>query len=206
MSDEMKDFYKRNFLIEKPYEFQEEIWRKMKDNIYPLIVKAPTGSGKTEAVLAPFLHQFLINKFDIAPRLIYVLPMRVLVNNLYERIKRYSQIISPDILVKIQHGDIPDSPFFIGDIIITTLDQFVYGFARASNQVGRHIDMPAGSIAGSLVIFDEAHMYRDEYTFSVMRALMEILYHSNIPFVLMSATIPDSLPVSYTHLTLPTKA
>jgi len=186
----------RNFFEFEPYQFQLEVGEKILEGKFPLLIKAPTGSGKTEAVLFPFLNQFIDNKFYIAPRMIYVLPMRVLVNNVYERIKRYTQKISPYISVQIQHGDFPDSPFFIGDIVVTTLDQFVYGFARASQQVGRHIDMPAGAIASSLVIFDEAHMYRDEFTFSIMRAIMEILYESKIPFVVMTATMPESLEKS----------
>ncbi len=56
--------------------------------------------------------------------------------------------------------------------------------------------MPAGSIASSIVVFDEAHMYRDGFTFSIMRALMEILHKSKIPFVLMTATMPESLEES----------
>ena len=186
----------RNFFEFEPYQFQLEVGEKILEGKFPLLIKAPTGSGKTEAVLFPFLNQFIDNKFYIAPRMIYVLPMRVLVNNVYERIKRYTKKISPYISVQIQHGDFPDSPFFIGDIVVTTLDQFVYGFARASQQVGRHIDMPAGAIASSLVIFDEAHMYRDEFTFSIMRAIMEILYESKIPFVVMTATMPESLEKS----------
>jgi CRISPR-associated endonuclease/helicase Cas3 len=122
--------------------------------------------------------------------------MRVMVNSITQRINEYAKRVSPYISVKIQHGDIPDAPFFIADIVVTTLDQFVYGFARASQQVGHHIDMPAGAIASSLVVFDEAHMYRDEFTFSIMRAIMEILYESKIPFVIMTATMPESLEKS----------
>ncbi len=193
------EFYKQYFKIPEPYSHQEQLWALFEHfeiSKFPILVKAPTGSGKTEAVVAPFLKQFLNNKFSIAPRLIYVLPMRVLVNSIAKRIEKYARKISPYISVKIQHGDVPNAPFFISDIVVTTLDQFLYGFARASQQVQKHIDIPAGSIATSLVVFDEAHMYRDEFTFSIMRALMEILYHSNIPFIVMTATIPDSLTES----------
>lgn len=193
---EVQQFYKKNFHIDTPYEHQKKTWENLNAVKLPLLLKAPTGSGKTEAVLAPFLSQFIDNNFHIAPRMIYVLPMRVLVNTVAERIKRYSQKISPSISVKVQHGDIPNSPFFISDIVVTTLDQFLYGFARTSSQVGRHIDMPAGAIASSIVVFDEAHMYRDEFTFSIMRALMEILHKSKIPFVVMTATMPESLEKS----------
>jgi len=191
-----KQFYKEHFNIDPPYEHQLKMWDNIQVGIFPLLLKTPTGSGKTEAVLAPFLSQFVNNKFPIAPRLIYVLPMRVLVNSVAERIERYAQKISPYISVEIQHGDIPNSPFFIADIVVTTLDQFLYGFARASGQVGKHLDIPAGAIASSIVVFDEAHMYRDGFTFSIMRALMEILHKSRIPFVLMTATMPASLEKS----------
>lgn len=188
-----KDFYKTYFCIDNPYEYQVRVWKNFSASCLPLLIKAPAGSGKTEAVLAPFLLQFVNNSFHIAPRLIYVLPMRVLVNSIAQRIKKYAERISPHITVEVQHGDLPNSPFFIADIVVTTLDQFLYGFARSSHQVGRHIDVPAGAIASSLVVFDEAHMYRDEFTFAIMRALMEILHKSNIPFIVMTATMPKSL-------------
>lgn len=189
-----EEFYEKYLQeIFTPFKHQKDVWDKVKNLEFPLLIKAPTGTGKTEAIIAPFLDQFITNNFYIAPRLIYVLPMRVLVNSLAERIKNCAQRISPFIKVEIQHGDVPNAPFFISDIVVTTLDQFLYGFARASHQVGHHLDIPAGSIASSLVVFDEAHMYRDEFTFSIMRALMEILYKSKIPFVLMTATMPKTL-------------
>lgn len=189
----IESFYRNYLSIDSPFDHQIHMWDRIHATEFPLLLKAPTGSGKTEAVLAPFLSQFLDNKFQIAPRLIYVLPMRVLVNSVANRIKRYTQKISPHISVEIQHGDVPNAPFFIADIVVTTLDQFLYGFARASGQVGKHLDIPAGSIASSLVVFDEAHMYRDGFTFSIMRALMEILHKTRIPYVLMTATMPQSL-------------
>ena len=189
-------FYKNYFNINIPFEHQLNMWERINAVNFPLLLKSPTGSGKTESVLAPFLSQFVENKFNIAPRMIYVLPMRVLVNNIAERIKNYAKKISPLISVEIQHGDIPNAPFFISDIVVATLDQFLYGFARSSSQVGRHLDIPAGSIASSIIVFDEAHMYRDGFTFSIMKALMEILDKSHIPFVLMTATMPESLEKS----------
>jgi CRISPR-associated endonuclease/helicase Cas3 len=191
-----QDFYHKFFKIDSPYNHQQQIWEKLLKGNFPLLLKAPTGSGKTEAVLAPFLSQFLNNDFTIAPRLIYVLPMRVLANSIADRISNYARNISPNISVKIHHGDIPSAPFFIDDVVVTTLDQFLYGFARVSKQVGHHIDMPAGAIASSLIVFDEAHLYRDEFTFSIMRALLEILHASQVPFVVMTATMPLSLEES----------
>ena len=64
----------------EPYPYQKEVEKEIFNNNFPLLIKSPTGSGKTEAVIFPFLSQFLQNKFFIAPRLIYVLPVRALVN------------------------------------------------------------------------------------------------------------------------------
>jgi len=186
-------FYKNFFHFKAPNSHQLQLWDLVSKLRLPALLRAPTGSGKTEAVLAPFLNQFVENDFFLAPRIIYVLPMRVLANNIANRIKKYAQKISPHLSVELQHGDVPNAPFFISDIIVTTLDQFLYGFARSSQQIGRHIDIPAGSIASSFIVFDEAHMYRDGFTFSIMRALMEILHKSHIPFVLMTATMPETL-------------
>lgn len=193
---EANEFYDKILRIPIPYAHQIKVWEKLKNNQFPLLLRAPTGSGKTEAVLAPFLNQFIEREFPLAPRLIYTLPMRVLVNSVAERIQNHTKRLNLDVSVETQHGDRPDSPFFISDIVVTTLDQFLYGFARASKQVGYHIDIPAGAIASSLVVFDEAHMYRDGFTFSIMRALMEILSASNVPFVVMTATMPKSLEES----------
>jgi len=189
----ISDFYKNYLGIASPYKHQIKVWEIIKKRKYPILLRAPTGSGKTEAVIAPFLAQFIKNKFSIAPRLIYVLPMRVLVNSIANRIRKYAQNVSGNISVEVQHGESPNAPFFIDDIVVTTLDQFIYGYARASNQVGHHLDIPAGAIASSIIVFDEAHMYRDGFTFSIMRAIFEILHKANIPFVVMTATMPKSL-------------
>jgi len=96
-------FYRNYFGIDSPFKYQHQVWDLIHNSELPILLRAPTGSGKTEAVLAPFLAQFLEKKFPIAPRLIYVLPMRVLVNNIAKRIERYAKNISKNISVKVQN-------------------------------------------------------------------------------------------------------
>ncbi|HXK70688.1 MAG TPA: DEAD/DEAH box helicase [Caldisericia bacterium] len=98
---ELKSFYKEVLNINEPHSRQIELWNAFKENRFPIIIKAPTGSGKTEAIIAPFLYQFLEKDFHVAPRMIYVLPMRVLVNNVVERIKKCACMVSPYISVII---------------------------------------------------------------------------------------------------------
>ncbi len=109
MSSHIERFYQEKLNIASPFRYQIETWSIFEEIKFPLLLRAPTGSGKTEAVVAPFLYQFTIKKFQIAPRMIYVLPMRVLVNSIAERIKSYAQKISPIISVLAHHGERPDA-------------------------------------------------------------------------------------------------
>ncbi len=189
-----KEFYKQYLSIHEPYAHQKELYEYLWVNpTEPVALFAPTGSGKTEAAIAPFLRQFVGGSFPIAPRLIYVLPTQALCNKTGERIQGYANNVSPKIKVEVHHGAHPFDAFFMADIVVTTLDQFVYAYARASEGVGRHLDFPAGSIASSIVVFDEAHMYQSAFTFSIMRAMLEILRSAQVPIILMTATMPESL-------------
>jgi CRISPR-associated endonuclease/helicase Cas3 len=162
----------------------------------PLLLRLPCGYGKTESVVIPFLTQTITGKWSLAPRMIYVLPTRALCNQIRDRICRYSEkvheLTDKIITVGIEHGISSLDPLFFSDICVTTFDQFLYGYARTKQQIGRHFDLPAGAIANSIVVFDEAHLY-SPYTHSLMRAMIEILKASRIPTVIMTATMPKSL-------------
>lgn len=177
-----------------PYPHQQEVFNKLREAPeVPLLVRAPTGSGKTEAAVAPFLSQFISGQWPLAPRLIYVLPTQALCNQMHERLQQYALEVDNKLKVGLHHGAHPREPMFFADIVVTTLDQFIYGYARASSHVGRHVDIPAGSIAGSVVVFDEAHMYHDPFTFAMLRAIIEILHEARVPTVTMTATMPPTL-------------
>jgi CRISPR-associated endonuclease/helicase Cas3 len=162
----------------------------------PLLLRLPCGYGKTESVVVPFLSQAITGKWAIAPRLIYVLPTRALCNQIRDRICHYSQRVEESrekiITVGIEHGASSLDPLFFTDICITTFDQFLYGYARSKSQVGRHVDIPAGAFANSFIVFDEAHLY-SPYTHALMKAMLDILCHSGIPVVAMTATMPETL-------------
>ena len=158
----------------------------------PLLIRLPCGYGKTESVVLPFLNQAMTNRWLLAPRMIYILPTRALCNQIRNRISQYAEKTGKKIIVGIEHGTSSLDPLFFSDICVTTFDQFLYGYARAKRQVGRHFDLPAGAIANSVVVFDEAHLY-SPYTHSLMRAMIEILVASRIPTVIMTATMPKTL-------------
>lgn len=90
-----------------------------------VVVRAPCGSGKTEAAVFPFL---LGRRSALPKRLIYSLPTRSLVEDVAGRIKKSLSYLSEEVgkvCVSRQHGANPGDLFFKGDLIVTTIDQTV---------------------------------------------------------------------------------
>ncbi|HDH96566.1 MAG TPA: DEAD/DEAH box helicase, partial [Proteobacteria bacterium] len=202
---EAERLYSRAFGF-PPRAFQREAFERIsgwlqQGAVPPLLVRAPCGSGKTEAIVAPFLYQWFEGRFYV-PRLIWVLPTRALIDQITGRLKGYAEKVDDRIRVAAQHGETQDAPWFFADVVITTLDQLIYGYARlkrfwlsSSDEGDRyrgHIELSCGDLAHSLVVFDEAHMY-SPYTWGLVHSLFEILHASRIPFILSTATLPDSL-------------
>ena len=60
-----ENFYAAYFGIKTLFPHQIQFWDLASKNKFPLSVRAPTGTGKTEMVLAPFLAQFIENTFVV---------------------------------------------------------------------------------------------------------------------------------------------
>ena len=66
------------------YDYQVELAQALLGGA-SVILRAPTGSGKTWAVIAPFLYGRITKQVAVsADRLIYALPLRSLASNLYQ--------------------------------------------------------------------------------------------------------------------------
>jgi CRISPR-associated endonuclease/helicase Cas3 len=193
----------------KPYPYQVTLAKEL---IFgkSLILRAPTGSGKTWAAVAPFIYSRLIrNKF--ADRLIYTLPLKALASNLHdstqEKLRNVPELTErgsgkaknrkyrPDdpFYLGLQMGGQQDDPFFEGDITFTTIDQLLsaYLFSPVSlpNRVG---NISAGALIGSFLVFDETHLLDPEKS---LATTIEMLFRLKglAQFVLMTATMPDSV-------------
>ncbi len=71
---------------------------------YNVLITAPTGEGKTEAALLPILS--LMASSNPEPvALLYITPMKALINDIYERIKWWTSRLGLDVSKK--HGDVP---------------------------------------------------------------------------------------------------
>jgi CRISPR-associated endonuclease/helicase Cas3 len=128
------------------------MWRR--ENV---MLRAPTGAGKTIAVVGPFL--FSRERIGAA-RLIYALPLRSLAQGIYREAQGICQRLDTGCQVTMQTGEQPDDPFFTrGDIIVTTYDQVLSGLLCGPYGLspGQH-NVNAALVAGNIVVFDEFHL------------------------------------------------
>lgn len=170
-----------------PYKFQKEAIEHLLEG-HSLIIRAPTGAGKTEIVLIPFI--FEVNE-RLPSQLIYSLPNRVLVESLGNRAKRYASF--KKLRVAIHHGKRVESQLFEEDVIITTIDQ------TAGAYLSVPLSMPkkwgnifVGGVASSMLVFDEVHTLHPEKGLLTSVAMSIESSKLGFPFVIMSATLPEN--------------
>lgn len=167
----------------KPYPHQEKTYEALSKG-KSVILRAPTGSGKTEAAFVPFLQ---LRGTSLPSRMVYALPMRALVNSLSSRLNKYA----PDIKVKAQHGKKLESQLFDADCVVATLDQVITSYACAPLSLGvRYGNIPAGAIAGSFLVFDEVHTFERELGLQSSFIMAERMKNLGLPFIFMTATLP----------------
>jgi CRISPR-associated endonuclease/helicase Cas3 len=136
------------------YDYQIEVGRRLLEG-QNVVLRAPTGAGKTLAVLVPFLIGRKARKWR---RLIYALPLRTLANGIYAEAKGLAK--EHGLTVTIQTGEQPEDQFFDrGDIIVTTYDQLLSGLLSSPYGLPDKLhNVNAASIAGALVVYDEFHL------------------------------------------------
>lgn len=187
----------RNLTGFPPRQFQLETIEKILDR-ENILLRAPTGSGKTETAIAPFLFAKPL-QIDFPNKLIYVVPLRTLANSLRQRtetlIQRWSTIhpTPRHLTVTLQTGENPEDPRFEGDIIFCTIDQILSSFLNIPYSVGRgSANVNAGAIFASYLVFDELHLLDPDRSFTTVLKLLQQV-KGIAPFLLMTATLTDEL-------------
>lgn len=172
-----------------------------------VILRAPTGSGKTWAAVAPFLYGRTWGR-PIADRLLYALPLRSLAGNLYtSTLKRMrGSHLFGDVLntgkdrdysksrwrCSLQTGAQKDDPFLESDLVFTTIDQLLSSYLLLPVSLASKLgNMNAGALIGSLVVIDELHLLDANTALGTTIEMLDRL-SGLCRFVLMSATMPDS--------------
>ena len=191
--------YFQTLTTHHPYNFQTQTIERIL-NRQDTILRAPTGSGKTETAIAPFLFAKTLN-LDFPNKLIYVVPLRTLANSLRQRVeilvRNWEKIhsLSRSLVVTLQTGENPEDPRFEGDIIFCTIDQLLSSFLNIPYSVGRGSgNVNGGVVFGSYLVFDELHLLDPERSFTTVLKLLQQIKGIS-PFLLMTATLTDELAV-----------
>ena len=187
----------------KPNPMQEELFNLITEKNPALLLKSPTGSGKTEAVLIPSLIE--------KRRLFLIFPSRSLVEDQIGRCEKYlckmSKALSKPYSLVIDTGGQssrivfdngerkPDGRrhLYDGNVIITTFDKFLYRFFGFGEPNKSYI-FPFRihhSHTRNLFCFDESHSY-DKVAFTNFVRLIKSLYKANLDLVVMTATMPEA--------------
>lgn len=172
----------------KPYDFQIESIESLSEG-KSLILTAPTGSGKSEVALVPFI----LSKNDELPsQMVYSLPTRTLIENLSHRTLRYAAFKNQS--VAIHHGKRVESSLFEEDIIVTTIDQTVGAYVCTPLSAPlRRGNIFAGGVASAFLVFDEIHTFDPHRGLQTAITLIEHSSKLKLPVCVMSATLPSVL-------------
>jgi len=167
-----------------------------------VIIVAPTGLGKTKAVLAPFVGSIL-DCGHLGSRIIYCLPLRALalgtLNELEVCLKESDFALKDNSWIKdghhirpvIHHGEQPESRIFSERACITTIDQALTAFAGAplsfATSSGHAI---SGALLTSYMVFDEVHLLSPRHGLPLLFALLKLRERWGLLSSVMTATLP----------------
>lgn len=155
-----------------------------------VILRSPTGSGKTSAALLWASNQF---KQENCERLIVAMPTQFTSNALSDSIKAdglknvYTQHSAAKHYQKIDDwNELIYSKTFENVVNVSTIDQILYSFTLSKEEHQSR----AFNVVNSCVVIDEADFY-DDFVLANILQLLKILKHFEVPVLIMSATLPD---------------
>lgn len=172
-------------------------------NSYNVVLIAPTGYGKT--VLSLKLLEVAKDR-NISAGLIHVAPYRALVREIY--LEKFSGTPASGWQM---HGSLlgeGKSPYYLKELVVTTLDSFIYNLYRIpvaevrkiiEGRTQGHYYPVLASIFTSTVVFDEAHFYLDETfvkdyeSIYALYAALNYLSRMGVPVVVETATMKSTL-------------
>jgi CRISPR-associated endonuclease/helicase Cas3 len=186
-----------------PHPYQERVEKRLRagDSV---ILRVPTGAGKTWASVAPFLYP-LAGGHRIADRLLYALPLRSLASSLHATVYEMVESVFGQVSAVGNNRQYPGGPrccslqiggqkndvFFQSDVVFTTIDQLLSGYVFLPVSLPDRIgNINAGALIGSVVVFDEIHLLDSSIALGTVIEMLDRL-RGVCQFVLMTATTSD---------------
>lgn len=188
----------RGLFRHTPYDFQvKAVMAQLEGR--SVILRAPTGAGKTDVALAPSL---LARSLEIAfPRqMIYTVPMSVLATQFEQKTCEVLQKAReagtwklPEPKLAVQNGERPEDPRLESDLVFTTIDQALASYLNIPCGLpGRFGNLNAGAIATAHLIADEFHLFDPGAALPTTIDMLRT-FAGAAPFLLMTATCSDAL-------------
>lgn len=159
------------------------------------IVLAPTAGGKTESAMLPLLDRLLAGGKNGQPSILYLCPLKALINNLLPRLQSLAQLAGRDAFA--WHGEVTatERKGFLQDpqaVLLTTPESLQVILSRAN--------LDAGELFSGLetVVIDEVHAFAGTSRGDQLMALMHQLDYyrgQTVQRVGLSATVgnPEEL-------------
>jgi CRISPR-associated endonuclease/helicase Cas3 len=186
---------------------QTLIEQRWKDDL--LLVRAPTGAGKTDAAL---LWASLQIKNRRADRLVIAMPTRFTSNalaiNVSESLSdtglyhssawftKFQEQIDGNLITKKEADKIHEFARLLQTpVTVCTIDHLL--MALTLSREDHHLI--TFNLANACLVIDEADFY-DDFTQANILVLLEILKYWKAPVLLMSASLPESVLPSYQNL------
>ncbi len=187
-----------------PYPWQERLQTDLLQG-RSVILRVPTGAGKTWGAVAPFLHGLKSNN-PLADRLLYALPLRALASSLHATVYQRMSSVFESITAtgkdrdysatepscSLQFGGQKNDPFFESNLVFTTIDQLLSSYILLPVSLPDRLgNINAGALIGSLLIFDELHLLDPDVALGTTIEMLDRL-KGLCQFVLMTATMSDA--------------
>ncbi len=174
-------------------------WRNLRpfqDELIPSILEgndhiiiAPTAGGKTEAVIFPLLSRMASEDWH-GLTVLYVCPLRALLNNLYERVSQYCGFIGRsagiwhgDVLASEKNAILREPP----DVLMTTPES-LEGILISPNKDHRSLLSNV-----RVIVIDEIHAFagddRGWHLLFVLQRILNFSQHQKIQRLGLSATV-----------------